>query len=259
MNSNVQDKSLTTSLINPSKNVGTNERIASAIGGGALFTYGVKRGDTLGVILSVLGGGLVLRGTTGHCPAFSAMGVNSNESSSNPKSPFANSWASGKVHVTKSVTINKSPAELYKFWRNFENLPQFMNHLQSVTVKDDKTSHWKTTAPLGYSVEWDAEITSDLENVRIGWQSLEGADIANTGVVEFLPTTNRGTEVKVVLTYEAPAGKLGALAAKLFGEAPSQQVEEDLRRFKRLMEAGMNLKVEGQPSGRAESAKKATA
>ena len=101
-----------------------------------------------------------------------------------------------KIHVNKSITINKSPAELYQFWRNFENLPQFMTHLESVTVTDEKRSHWKAKAPLGTSVEWDAEITSDIENERIGWKSIEGSEIPNSGVVEFRPTTNRGTEVK---------------------------------------------------------------
>ncbi len=259
MKKNKQDKSLTKILTNTQKNVGKNERIASAVGGGALLTYGLKRGDTLGVILSILGGGIALRGITGHCQVYDKMNVSTNEKSRNPRSPFTDSWTSGKVHVTKSVTINKSPEELYNFWHNFENLPKFMNHLEAVNNLDGNRSHWKTKAPLGYSVEWDAETTSDQKNERIGWRSLEGADIPNSGVVEFKPTTNRGTEVKVSLTYEAPAGKLGALAAKLFGEAPSQQVEEDLRRFKRLMEAGMNLKVEGQPSGRAESAKRASA
>ena len=259
MKNNKQDKSLTKILTNTNINVGTNERIASAVGGGALLTYGLKRGDTLGVILSILGGGIALRGVTGHCQVYDAMNVSTNEKSGNRKSPFTNSWASGKIDVTKSVTINKSPEELYNFWRNFENLPKFMNHLESVVNLDGNRSHWKAKAPLGYSVEWDAELTGDQKNERISWRSLEGADIPNSGVVEFKPTSNRGTEVKVSLTYEAPAGKLGALAAKLFGEAPSQQVEEDLRRFKRLMEAGMNLKVEGQSSGRSESAKKAAA
>ncbi len=166
---------------------------------------------------------------------------------------------SGKVHVTKSLTINKSSAELYKFWRNFENLPQFMEHLESVKNTGEKTSHWKAKAPLGQSVEWDAEVTSDIENVRIGWKSLEGSDIPNSGVVEFLPTTNRGTEVKVVMTYEAPGGAFGAMFAKLFGEEPSQQVYGDLYRFKSLMESGEVITVEGQTSGREPQAKKATA
>jgi uncharacterized membrane protein len=138
-------------------------------------------------------------------------------------------------------------------------LPQFMNHLESVTVIDNKRSHWVAKAPLGTTVEWDAEITSERENERLGWKSVEGSEIVNSGVVEFLPTQERGTMVKVVLTYEPPAGKIGSLVAKLFGEEPNQQVAEDLRRFRSLMEAGSIMTVEGQPSGRSTKAKKASA
>ena len=166
---------------------------------------------------------------------------------------------SGEINVEKSVTINKSAEELFSFWRDFENLPKFMDHLESVENRDPLYSHWKAKAPLGYSVEWDAEITNEVENRLIEWKSIEGADIPNSGKVEFNPTNDRGTEVKVSFKYEAPGGKLGTLFAKVFGENPATQVDEDLRRFKRLMEAGMNLKIEGQPSGRAEKAKKANA
>ncbi len=259
MNNNTHNKSLTDILTNTQPNVGTNERIASSVGGGALIAYGLKRGDTLGVLISLLGGGIFLRGATGHCQVYDALDINKSGEKRSVKSSPDKGWISGKVHVTKSVTINKSPAELYQFWHNFENLPQFMNHLESVTVTSDKRSHWKAKAPLGYSVEWDAETTSDRENERIGWQSLEGSDIPNSGVVEFKPTSTRGTEVKVTLTYEPPAGKLGSYVAKLFGEAPSQQIAEDLRRFKRLMEAGMIINIEGQSSGRAPQAKTASA
>ncbi len=134
-----------------------------------------------------------------------------------------------------------------------------MNHLESVKKIDNKRSHWVAKAPLGTTVEWDAEITSERENERIGWQSVENSEVPNSGVVEFLPTSTRGTEVKVTLTYEPPAGYLGSLVAKLFGEEPNQQVAEDLRRFKSLMEAGTIIKVEGQPSGRASQAKEAGA
>ncbi len=260
MKNKENDKSLTDVLTNTQINVGKNERIISAIGGGALATYGLKRADTIGILLSILGGGLILRGATGHCQVYDAAGVDTSDGRKNKKSA-GQGWFDGEVQVTKSVTINKSPAELYGFWRNFENLPKFMRHLESVSVKDEngQKSHWKAKAPLGYSVEWDAEITDDRENERIAWRSVEDAEIPNSGKVEFLPTSTRGTEVKVTLSYQPPAGKFGSYAAALFGEAPSQQIEEDLRRFKRLMEAGMNLRVEGQPSGRAPQAKKARA
>lgn len=262
-----QEKSITDILTNMNTNVSPTERLISGVAGGALIAYGVKRGDAVGILLSVLGGGLTLRGATGHCQVYDAMDINTADETKrhfgagSKKSPFAKGYLpTGKIHVKKSVTINKSPAELYQFWRNFENLPRFMSHLESVTVTGDTTSFWKAKAPFGTTVEWNAEVTSDIENQRIGWTSTEGSDIPNSGVVEFNPTTNRGTEVRVVLTYEPPAGYLGSLVAKLFGEEPSQQVYGDLCRFKSIMEAGTIMTVEGQPSGRAkDKAKGATA
>ncbi|MCY7375816.1 MAG: DUF2892 domain-containing protein [Pyrinomonadaceae bacterium] len=238
------EKSLTEILTNTDTNLNQTERIISGVAGGGLIAYGLKRGDATGAVLAVGGGILALRGATGHCQIKDALGIN-NEETNSP------SWFSGKVEVKKAVTINKSQSELFAFWRSFENLPQFMNHLESVITIDETRSHWKVKAPLGYTVEWQAEITDEVLNEKIAWRSLEGADIPNSGTVEFRPTANRGTEVVVHLIYEAPAGKLGSLAAKIFGEEPNQQVAEDLRRFKRLMEAGLIMKVEGQPSGRA--------
>lgn len=249
------EKSWTDFLTDTSTNVNNSERVVSAVAGGAMVAYGLKQGGMLGTVLTVLGGGMLLRGTTGHSYVYDTVGINTNDNSTNVKSPYKKGLFSGKVHVTKALTINKSEAELYAFWRNFENLPIFMRHLESVTISGDGRSHWKAKAPLGYSVEWDAEVTSDVPNEKIGWKSLEGSDIPNSGTVEFLPTTNRGTEVKVTLTYEAPGGKLGEWAAWLFGEEPSVQISEDLRRFKSLMETGLIMNTEGQSSGRAEEAR----
>jgi uncharacterized membrane protein len=134
-----------------------------------------------------------------------------------------------------------------------------MRHLESVTTTNSKISHWKAKAPLGQTVEWDAELTSDIPNEKIGWRSLDGAFIPNSGVVEFRPTIERGTEVKVTLTYEAPGGKIGEWIAWALGEEPSIQVAQDLRRFKSLMETGLIMKVEGQPSGRGPLQKAMTA
>lgn len=239
--STTHKNSLMDYLPNLETNVSNSERLVSALTGGALVAYGLRRRDTVGVLLSLLGGGLAFRGTTGHCEVYQKLGINTTDSE--PR-------GLNRIHVQKSVTINKSAAELYQFWRNFENLPLFMNHLESVTATGEKTSHWKVKAPLGTSVEWDAELTSDVENEKIGWKSAEIAEISNSGVVEFNATKNRGTEVRITLTYEPPAGKIGSLIAKLFGEEPNQQIEEDLRRFKRLMETGSIMKIEGQPSGR---------
>ncbi len=143
------------------------------------------------------------------------------------------------MKVTKTTTINSSPEELYRFWRDFENLPRFMRHLESVRVTEPGRSHWKAKAPAGTTVEWDAEITEDRPNELIAWRSLEGADVENSGSVRFTPATGgRGTVVTVNVEYDPPGGKVGSLVAKLFGEEPEQQVQDDLRAFKQVIETG---------------------
>jgi len=248
---NQNEETITQFLSDTTPNVNSTERVASAVAGGALVAYGLKQGGLAGILATIAGGGMLYRGTTGHCHMYDALGVNTRDSSRGDNaSPYKRSLFTGRIHVSKAVTINKSAAELYAFWRNFENLPIFMKHLESVKNTGEKTSHWTAKAPLGTTVQWDAEVTSDVENERIGWKSLDGSDIANSGVVEFRPTANRGTEVKVTMIYEAPGGKLGEWVAWLFGEEPSVQVSEDLRRFKSLMETGLILSTEGQTSGR---------
>jgi uncharacterized membrane protein len=143
------------------------------------------------------------------------------------------------VTVRRAVTVQRPRSEVYRFWRDFSNLPRFMDHLESVDVLDDRRSHWKAKAPAGSNVEWDAEIVDERENELITWRSLQNADVANRGSVRFADAPgNRGTEVHVALEYEPPGGKLGAIVAKLFGEEPGQQVADDLRRFKQVMEVG---------------------
>jgi uncharacterized membrane protein len=149
------------------------------------------------------------------------------------------------IKVEKSIVIHRSPAELYRFWRNFNNLPRIMDHLESVTVYDSRRSHWVAKAPIGSTVKWDAEIIKDKPNELISWRSLEKSDVDHTGSVQFIVNPEGpGTEVRVMLQYNPPGGKLGAVVAKLFGEEPSQQIEEDLQRFKEVMETGEFLKSE---------------
>lgn len=157
-----------------------------------------------------------------------------------------------RIRVEKHVTIDRPAAELYGFWRKLENLPQVMSHLESVTELDEKRSHWTAKAPLNLSVSWDAEITEDLENEIIAWRALEGSDIQNAGSVAFNELSHgRGTELRVVLAYEPPLGKVGATVARLMGEEPERQLQDDLRRFKQLQETGEIATIHGQPSGRA--------
>ena len=150
-----------------------------------------------------------------------------------------------------SVTINRAPADLYRFWRDFQNLPRFMPHLSSVRVDTARQSHWVAQGPAGTTVEWDAEITDDRPDALIAWRSLAGADVDHAGSVRFEAAPGgRGTFVRVCMEYHPPGGALGAVVATLFGEEPGQHLREGLRRFKQLMEAGETATTAGQPSAR---------
>jgi uncharacterized membrane protein len=145
----------------------------------------------------------------------------------------------GIVRTKRSVTVRRPVEEVYGFWRDFENLPRFMRHLESVAVTGEGRSHWKALAPAGQTVEWDAETTADEPNERIAWRSLPGAAVYNAGEVRFQPAPGgRGTELRVTLEYDPPFGKLGSKVAMLFREEPGQQVADDLRHFKQVMETG---------------------
>ncbi|HKC62771.1 MAG TPA: SRPBCC family protein [Pyrinomonadaceae bacterium] len=234
-------------------NVGQTERWASALAGGALAIYGLTRRTWGGVVLALVGGTLIYRGSTGYCHMYDMLGVNTAETDTD--NPLVSVPAGKGIKVEKSVEINRSPEELYRFWRNFENLPRFMNHLESVKITGEGRSHWIARAPAGRTVEWDAEINNEKENELIAWRSLEGADVDNAGSVRFEPSADgQGTTVRVTLKYDPPAGRLGSLVAKLFGEEPSQQIEEDLQRFKEVMETGETTTTEEQSTGRSASA-----
>ncbi|MEV7687760.1 SRPBCC family protein [Streptomyces bungoensis] len=160
-------------------------------------------------------------------------------------------FRSTPLELTATVTVGKSPGEAYEFWQRLDRLPEFMTHLDEVRVTGPGTSHWTATAPFGRTVEWDAETVEDVPGQRIAWRSLKGADIDNAGEVRFLPAPGgRGTEVHVRLRYDLPAGALGKAAARWFGEEPHQQLDDDLRRLKQVMEMGEVMRSEGAPGGK---------
>jgi uncharacterized membrane protein len=145
----------------------------------------------------------------------------------------------GGIHFSKSFTINRQPEVVYGFWRQLENLPRFMRHLESVDAIDNKRSRWRAKAPGGTTVSWEAEIVEDKPNERIAWRSVQGSTVPNRGSVRFVRAPGaRGTEVHVEIEYAVPGGRLSSLVAKLFGEEPEQQVADDLRRLKQILEAG---------------------
>jgi uncharacterized membrane protein len=227
-------------------NVGQQERLISAGAGALLALYGWKR-MRLGSLLWIGAGAMLIqRAVSGNCKLYGALGINTAQGDGAAPQEYFNRG----VHVEESFTIQKSPEELYAFWRKFDNLPKFMKHLKSVEVQDEKRSHWVADAPMGMSVKWDAEIINDEPNRLIAWRSLGGADVDNAGSVTFRAAPgDRGTEVTVVMDYIPPAGAAGAAVAKLFGKSADSMVRDDLRNFKRLMETGEIASIEGQPRG----------
>jgi uncharacterized membrane protein len=235
--------------MNAQTNVAEVERWASALGGAALTVFGLQQRSVAGAMIAASGGALIIRGATGYCPAYAATGL-STADARNGDTRTALSGARG-VNVEQSMTINASPAELFSFWRDPENLPRFMTSLVSVKRLDWKRSHWVAKAPAGRTVEWDAEIINEIPGELIGWRTLAGADVISAGSVHFRSAgPGRGAEVLVRMQYSPPGGKIGAAVAWMLGHEPSQVIREDLRRFKQLMEAGEVPTIQGQPRGK---------
>lgn len=225
-------------------NVGAAERGVSLLSGLALLSYILKRRPStkMGVPLVLEAGYMIYRGATGHCVFYKMMEINRSE------------VGNRGIEVQRAITVNKPRDEMYRIWRNFENLPRFMTHLKRVDVDEaggGDRSHWVAKAPLGREAEWDAEIMEERENEYIAWNSLPGSIVDSMGSVEFSDAPGgRGTIIRVSMQYNPPAGSMGAAIAKLLGEEPGQQVRDDLRHFKQMMETGEIASVEGQPSGR---------
>lgn len=162
--------------------------------------------------------------------------------------------AQGGIQVRARITVNRPAPELYRFWHDFENLPRFMRHLDTVQTRPDGRSHWRARGPAGAPVAWDAEIVNDQPNERITWRSLPGAVVPNAGTVRFVAAPGgRGTELQVDLEYDPPGGAIGAGVARLFGREPAQQVASDLRRLKQLLETGEITTARGPAARRRRS------
>ena len=229
--------------------VGKTERLISGVAGAALLllTFRARR---LRPFLFPVATGLIAKALKGQAGKAARAGAGSR--GGDRTSPVASVGRGEGIKVEESVTINRPVLEVYRFWRNFENLPRFMDHLEAVTVIDDVRSHWVAKGPAGTKVEWDAIIHNEVDDELIAWRSLPGSEVNNAGSVHFTPTPDgTGTDVRVVLSYEPPAGKLGAAVAKLLGEEPSKQVAQDLRRFKQVMDSGDVLAGARPIAGRA--------
>jgi uncharacterized membrane protein len=208
------------------------ERWASLASASAVITYGVTRRTASGMCLAAAATPFVYRGVVGRWP-----GVR-NGRAAREVTRQALRGERG-VRVGESIRLEKPLAEVYRFWRRFENLPRFMSHLEQVTDLGNGRSHWVAKGPVGLTVEWDAEIINEVPDKVIGWQSLPGGDVVTAGSVNFAPARGgRSTQVSVHLQYAPPAGRAGAWFAKLFGLEPSHTIREDLRRLKQVLEAG---------------------
>ena len=230
----------------PHVNVGDRERLFSVIGGSALGLLGLSRFSLGGLALAAVGGALVSRGVTGHCSAYKAMNI----STAPPRGPATSIAAGHGVKVEESIIINRDAVTLWRFWRKLENVGRFMSHLEAVEEHDERRSRWKARGPLGTTFHWEAEIINEKENELIAWRSIDGSEVDTAGSVHFHELAHgRGTEMRVVLKYDAHTAQLAAPLARLLGDSPRHQIHDDLRRFKQVMEAGEVATIEGQPQG----------
>ena len=232
----------------PTVNVNHNERLISAGAGAMLALLGISRRSIPGLILAGVGGSLLYRAATGHCHLYGALGINTSERGVDGAPPEA--YFNRAIQVCHTFTVNRTPWDLYAYWRKLENLPRILSYLESVTVIDDTHSHWVAKGPLGMNWEWDAEIINDEPNRLIAWRSLGNADVDNAGSVTFIPgVEGRGTEVKVVIDYIPTGGRFGQIIAKALGRDPSAEIRQGLLDFKRFMETGETPTTEGQSRG----------
>jgi uncharacterized membrane protein len=219
----------------PLTNVGDVERVGSTIAGVALLLGGLSRRSVAGRGVAVLGSALVARGLTGRCPVYERMG-RLPQSYRRP------------VRVVEAMQVAVPPDQAYRAWRDLENLPRFMKHVTSVSTFNGR-SHWTARFSGLPEVEWDAELIQDVPGKVISWRSVDASGpLLNSGSVTFFDLGPRGTGMRVEIGYYPPAGPVGKAIARLFSPITEQQVREDLRRFKALLESREIPTTAGQPS-----------
>jgi len=235
--------------VHSGRNVGDVERWASIVAGTGLALYGLTQRNPKGLGLAVMGGLLARRGAIGHCHVYEALDLNTAASSSDTRRALGGDRG---IRVQETVTVNRPVEDLYRFWRNLDNLPRFMQHLESVERISDTQSRWRAKGPGGAIVQWTAEIINDIPNELIAWRTLDGSDVVSAGSVHFDAVGRQGreTRLRVRLQYSPPGGKVAANLAKLLRQDPASEIREDLRRFKQLIETGEVATTEGQPRGR---------
>jgi len=213
-------------------NVGDVERILSVGAGTLLALTGFStlgRSPLKSLLGMGLGAALLYRGASGWCGLYAALGIDHDRDREGSQAALSSGEG---IRVEKSIKIAQPPEEAFRFWRDLNRLPQVMSHLESVQVIDSKRSHWIAKGPLGTSFEWDAEIIEEKDGEMISWKSVGESPIATAGSVHFKPVDDeQGTEVRVLLRYAPPGGGLGDTVARLLGDAPEQQIEQDLKKY----------------------------
>ncbi len=220
------------------KNVGYEERIFSALLGGGLVLHSLRgRSSVMGGLTALMGIALLNRAASGYCPAYHAMGINARDRSDTSLLGRPKVHTDRAIKMKQSITIQRPARDLYRYWRQVENLPKVMSHIRSVVAINEHQSHWIVeTLPHTREIEWDAEIINEVDNERIGWRTMKGAVVEHAGSVVFEATGETTTKVTVTLQYDPPGGPLGAALASLFGQDAGKTIEEDLARFKEMME-----------------------
>lgn len=219
-------------------NVGSSERAASLLGGGALVAVGLFRGRLSGLALAAVGALIARRGLRGHCDVYDALGINTAEQqrAADPHQLYEHG-----VKLEDAIIVNKPASQLYDYWRDLTNLSRFMTNVQRVEIRDSGHSHWTVRAPGGTTIEYDAEVINDEPGRLLAWRSTGGADIEHAGSVRFLEQSPGATTVKLNIEYIPPVGVLGEWGEKLLrvvGQSPQNDIGQSLRNFKQLMEAG---------------------
>jgi uncharacterized membrane protein len=217
-------------------NITQSERWLSGFCGGWALAAGVFKRNASGLALTLAGADLIRRGLTGHSYLYEWLGIRTA-----PKGQGAETTAVPYelgIRVDESIVINRPRAQVFRFWRHFENLSRFMENVRSVRRIDPKTSHWIVKAPAGRTAEWDAVVHNEIPDRLIAWRTLPGAGVDHAGSVWFKDAPRGGTEVVLELQYNPPADTLGAAFAALWGAEPGMQIQQDLRRLKHIMESG---------------------
>lgn len=223
------------------------QRWVSGIGGAALLFYGMRQSNAARLPLAALGAGLLFQGASGqnlldYVPVVADVPVVRQLTNSEPT----------QLRIRKSVTIDRPAEELYNYWRDLSNLPNFMQHVKSVQDLGDGKSHWVVNVLNDMELEWDSKILQDRPNEMIAWETLPDAPLQNRGYVKFIPTS-RGTEVSVSIEYDPPGAAAGKLVGGMTKFIAEHQVKEEIRAFKMLMETGEILTTKGQPAARTQA------